>query len=462
MIKFGTDGWRGLIARDFTFENVRIVAQAVADYIHKQKKSPRIVVGYDRRFLSEEFGKEVACVFAANKIKVTFSESDIPTPVVSFWCLHKKHDLGIMITASHNPASFNGIKIKAKEGGAADKNITNAVEKLLGRTKPKVISFEEGTKKKIIKVCELTKENLTFLKKFFNISKIKKLKLKILVDVMYGVGNTYIAKVLNSKSIKIDYLNAEFNPSFGGIHPEPVAKNLQNLIARVKKEKYDLGIAIDGDGDRLATVNKDGEFIDAQILLPLLAIHFVKNRKETIGIGKTVVGSNLIDAVCVDLGVPCYETAVGFKYISNLFREKLISVGGEEAGGIGFDGYVPERDGTASTLMLLEMMAYDKKSFDNLVKGLWKKYGRWHYKRSSFPVKSMKKSLDSIKIPKDLLGKKVIRVNKSDGIKIITDSSWLMFRKSGTEPIVRVYAESKTKKDTGTLLALGGKIIKSL
>lgn len=463
MIKFGTDGWRGLIARDFTFENVRIVAQAVADYMHKQKKkAPRIVVGYDRRFLSQEFGEEVASVLAANKIKVTFSKTDVPTPVVSFWCLHKKHDLGIMITASHNPCFFNGIKIKTKEGGAADKNITNAVEKLLGRVKPKVVGFDEGMKKKIIKVEELTSENIKFLKKFFNISKIKKLKLKILVDVMYGVGNTYIQKVINSQSIKIDYLNSEFNPSFGGIHPEPIAENLQSLMSKVKKEKYDFGIAIDGDGDRLAAINKNGEFIDAQVLLPLLVIHFIKNRKVKTGIGKTVVGSNLIDAVCVDLGVPYYETAVGFKYISNLFRKKLISLGGEEAGGIGFAGYVPERDATASALMLLEMMAYSKKSFDTLLIDLWKKYGRWYYRRTSFPVKSMSRSLDSIKIPKNLLGKKVIRINKSDGIKIITDSSWLMFRKSGTEPIVRVYAESKTKKDTDTLLAIGEKIIKSL
>jgi len=460
MIKFGTDGWRAVIAEDFTFENVKKVSQAIADYIKKQKRPKRkVIIGYDRRFLSQEFAQTVSLVIAANKIKVILSDRDIPTPAVSLHCSKSKCDLGIMITASHNPASFNGLKIKTPQGGSADKSLTNAVERLIGRSSPKDIDANLAKKKKLLVIKDLTQDYMGFLKGFIDLKKIRKLRLKVLVDNMYGVGDNFVERILGKSKVKIEYLHNEFNPSFGGINPEPIENNLKELIARMKKGTYDLGVVLDGDADRIAMIDSKGNFIGAQTILPLLAIHMIKNRKETGGIGKTVVGSNVIDKVAVSLGVPCYETPVGFKYISNLFKENLISIGGEEAGGIGFKGYIPERDGSASFLLILEMLAKEGLKFDQLLTKFYKQFGHYYYDRSAICVKSLKKGLETLKLPKSLSGKTVERVNRLDGIKVIAKDCWLMFRKSGTEPIVRVYAESRSLKEAKRLVSLGRKMV---
>jgi len=469
MIKFGTDGWRAVIAEDFTFANLRIVSQAIADYLNKKKRLPagrqgkkKVVIGYDRRFLSAEFAKEVSLVLAANKIKAVLSDRDVPTPVVSFHCLYKKYDLGVMITASHNPAKFNGLKIKTPQGGSADKSLTDSVERLLYRRRVRCIDEQLARKRKLLEEKDLTKDCINFLKKLVDLKKIRKLKLKVLVDNMYGSGGNFLEKVLAPSRIKVDYLHNEYNPSFGGIHPEPVESNLTEMIKIMKKGKYDLGLVLDGDADRIAMVSGRGEYINAQVILPLLAIHMIKNRKAQGAIGKTVVGSNVIDKVAISLGVACYETAVGFKYISNLFKKNLISIGGEEAGGIGIKGYVPERDGSAAFLLVLEMLAAEKKKFNTILSKFYAQYGRYYYSRASIPLKSAKKGLSDMKLPKRICGKKVERINTLDGIKLIAKDCWLMFRKSGTEPIVRVYAESKSKKEADRLLALGKRMIYAL
>ena len=464
MIKFGTDGWRAIIAEDFTFENVKIVSQAIADYLkgNKKTKNKRVVIGYDRRFLSKEFARIVGCVLAANKIKVTLSDRDVPTPAVSLHCRNKKYDLGVMITASHNPARFNGLKIKTPEGGSADKSLTNKVESLLGKSKLKYIDIALAKKKNLLVVKDLTADYMAFLRKFINIRNIKKLKLKVLVDVMYGSGDNFVERILGRGNIKIDYLHNEINPSFGGIRPEPIVSSLGELIAKMKKGKYDLGIALDGDADRIAMVDGNGNYINAQVILPLLAIHMIKNRKVKGGIAKTVVGSNVIDKVALSLGVACYETQVGFKYISNLFKNNLVCIGGEEAGGIGFKGYIPERDGSAAFLLLLEMIAHEGKKFNTLLADFYKKYGRYYYSRTAIPVKSIRKGLSDMKLPTSLCGKKIERINTLDGIKLIAKDCWLMFRKSGTEPIVRVYAESKSRKEAEKFVALGKRKVYAL
>jgi phosphomannomutase len=401
-------------------------------------------------------------VLAANRIKVTLSDRDVPTPAVSFHCRDKKYDLGIMITASHNPAKFNGLKIKTPEGGSADKPLTDAVESLLGRHSPKYTEMVAAEKKNLIKLADLTRDYIAFLRKFINIKKIKELKLKVMIDVMYGSGSDFAEKVLSGSNIKIDYLHNEFNPSFGGIHPEPVASNLGELILRMKEGKHDLGVALDGDADRIALVDGRGNYLNAQVILPLLAIHMVNNRKVRAGIAKTVVGSNVIDKVALSLGVACYETPVGFKYISNLFKDNLICIGGEEAGGIGFKGYIPERDGSAAFLLLLEMIACEGKKLNVLLADFYKQYGHYYYSRTAIPVKSIKKDLSDMKLPVSLCGKRIERINNLDGIKLIAGDCWLMFRKSGTEPIVRVYAESKSIKEAEKLVALGKREVYAL
>jgi len=460
-IKFGTDGWRGIIGEDFTFSNLRVVSQAIADFL-KKEKGKKVVVGYDARFLSYEFALENSLVLAANNIKVDLSSSIVPTPVVSFAACYGSYDLGIMITASHNSSKFNGLKIKTKEGAAADKSLTGKIESFLGKSKVKILSKSEAKKKKLLNEKDFTKNYKDFLKKFVDLKRIKRLKLRILLDLMYGAGNSFVEEILKPSKIKIDYLHQEYNPSFGGVHPEPVEENLKELIKKVKKEGYDFGVALDGDGDRIALVTKEGRFISAQVILPLLAIHMIKNRGERLGIGKTVVGSNLIDEVAHFLGVGCFETPVGFKYISNLFKQSLISIGGEEAGGIGFKGYIPERDGNVSFLMVLEMIAWEKKPLEELIKNLEKKFGRWYYSRIAVDVGKLKRNLKDVKLPQKLLGERIERINEIDGLKMITKNSWLMLRKSGTEPIVRIYAEAREERYTQALLKLGKKMLYAL
>ena len=463
MIKFGTDGWRAVIAQDFTFENVEIVSQAIADYIkNKYKGSKKVVIGYDRRFLSKEFAQASGLVLAANNIKVVLSDKDVPTPVVSLHCAHKKYTLGIMITASHNPYSFNGLKIKTSEGGSAGEEVTGAVEKLLRKTKPKKIDFEKAKAKKLLEIKDLTGYYEEFLKSCIDLKKVRQNRLRILVDLMYGSGGKFVEKIIKSGKSKVDHLHSEFNPSFGGINPEPIEPNLVEMMARMKKGGYDLGLVLDGDADRIALIDGKGNYINAQVILPLLAIHMIKNRGLKGGIGKTVVGSDVIDKIAIVLRVPCYETPIGFKYLSELFKKNLICIGGEEAGGIGFKGYIPERDGSAAFLLLLEMLAKEKTTFNKLIDKFYNTFGHYYYSRTSIPVKSLKKSLSDMKLPKKLNKKEVVRVNTLDGIKLITKDSWLMFRKSGTEPIVRVYAESKSKKESDSLVALGKKMIYAL
>ncbi|MEM7816704.1 MAG: hypothetical protein QXZ20_02195, partial [Candidatus Aenigmatarchaeota archaeon] len=425
------------------------------------KRQKKVVIGYDARFLSKEFAKTVALVLAANKIFVTLSDRIVPTPVISLHSLYSDFDLGIMITASHNSQEFNGLKIKIK-GGAADKNLTDKVESLLYKSKPKILNEEEAKKKNFFEYSDLTKLYVGSLKKLIDIEKIKKLELKILVDTMYGAGDNFIEKVLGKSNIEFDYIHNVYNPSFGGIRPEPIEENLEEMKLKMKEGRYDLGIVLDGDADRLAIFDSKANYINAQVLLPLLSIHMVKNRKKDGGIAKTVVGSNLIDDVAIDLGVACYETPVGFKYISNLFKNNLICIGGEEAGGIGFKDYIPERDGQAVALLLLEMINAENKSFDELILELYKKYGRWFYSRIAIPIKNLKRGIEKIKFPKTLLGKPIQRINQLDGIKLITKDNWLMLRQSGTEPIIRVYAEAKSKKEADRLLNLGKSLVFSL
>ncbi len=458
-IKFGTDGWRAVIGRDFTFENLKKVSQAIADYLKKStgKKSIKVCVGYDARFLSKEFAHSCAKVLAGNGIKVIISDRRVPTPAVSFYVSKNKLDLGVMITASHNPAEFNGLKIKKPNGGAAGRDITDAVEKLLGKSK---VREEHGLKN--IHLKDITKDYIDFIRQYVNTKAIKKLKAKVLVDVMNGSGNSYLEEALKGGNVEFFYLRKEYNPGFEGFNPEPIEKNLSQMFKEMRTGRYDIGVALDGDADRIATVLPEGRYVGAQTILPLLAIHLKKNRGLSGGIVKTIVGSNLIDKVAADLNCILFETPVGFKYISSLFEKEDIAIGGEEAGGIGFKGYIPERDGTVAAALIMEMMVYTKRNYRQLIDSLDKKYGRWYYQRISFPIGRLKNGLSNLKISKSLLGKKVERINDLDGIKIIAKDSWLMFRASGTEPIIRVYSEAKTQKEADRLITLGKKMVYAL
>jgi len=450
-IKFGTDGWRAIIADTYTIENVKILSQAVADYLGSGKK---VAVGYDTRFMSDIFAKATAVVLQSNGIEVILSDRPTPTPALSFAVKSRKLDLGVMITASHNPAEYNGFKIKNAAGGGASLELTKEVESLLGKT-----SVKDNVLPSDVKLVDITKDYIKFIRKYIDLNRIKNKKFKVLVDSMYGSGDSFIAEVLKGTSIKLEFMRNTINPSFGGGRPEPVEENLKELKERVKNEKFDLGIALDGDADRIAAVAPGGVFIHPQKILGLLALHLNQDRGWSGGLVKTICGSTMMDNIAKYLGIKLYETPVGFKYISNLMETEDIVAGGEEAGGMGVKGYIPERDGTMAGLLLIEMMVYRNKNMLKILNETEKKFGKYYYVRQDF---HLAKRVEPRKenLPKELLGKKVIDIKDYDGIKLICeDESWLMFRGSGTEPIMRIYADSKNLNFAKKLIALGKKII---
>ncbi len=447
-IKFGTDGWRAVIGQDYTFENIKILTQAVSDYLGSGKK---IAVGFDTRFMSGRFAEVAAEVFRNNAIEVILSDRAIPTPALSFAVKNRRLDLGIMITASHNPPEYNGFKIKNSSGGAAGPEVTQDVENRLGKTPVKEI--DTGTAQ--IKKEDLVTDYIRFIRSYIDLKRIKAKRFKVLVDAMYGSGNSFIASVLKGTHIRLEFMRNTINPYFDGRGPEPVEQNLEVLRERVKKEKFDLGIALDGDADRIAAVAPAGVFIHPQKILGLLALHLNQDRKWAGGIVKTIVGTTMIDNIARFLKVKLYETPVGFKYISSLMEREDIIVGGEEAGGMGVKGYIPERDGTMAGLLLLEMMAYRNKDILEILNETEKQFGRYYYLREDLHldrrIEPRKEHLQN-----ELLGEKVVEVKDYDGLKLICeDESWLMFRASGTEPIMRIYSEAKTLKRSKRLLEYG-------
>ena len=455
-IKFGTDGWRGVISDNFTFENVRIVAQAIADYYNARDKKVRIAVGFDSRFMSAEFAQLVSEVLAANGIDVFMSDRSVPTPTLSFAVKSKQLTAGVMITASHNPAVYNGIKIKTAEGGAAGVEVTREVEELIAGG----ASGQALAAGKINKVS-LIEDYVEFLRGYIDLKRLRNAGFHVLVDAMHGSGNSFIADVLRGTKVKLEFLRADVNPSFEGLKPEPVLENLEVTVRKMKQERFDLGLILDGDADRIAAFAGRGEFINPQKVLGLLILHLIQDRKMSGNVVKTLVGSNLIDNICAKLGLKLYETPVGFKYISELMIKEDILVGGEEAGGMGFKDYIPERDGSLAGLLLLEMMAFRKKPMLAILKDMEKEFGRYYYLRTELKLKDNKDvDISPLRATKAVLGKKVVEVKPHDGLKfILEDSSWLMLRASGTEPIIRIYSESKKEAESLKMLDFGKELI---
>lgn len=451
-IKFGTDGWRAVIADTYNFINLKILAQATADYLGEGKK---IVIGFDTRFMSGKFAQVVAEVISNNAIEVTLSDRPVPTPALSLAVKNRKADLGIMITASHNPAEYNGFKVKMPSGGAAPVEVTSQIERLLSQKSP----AGKSEKTLPVKKVDLTKDYVKFIRSYLDFKKIKNKKFKVLVDAMYGSGDSFIGQILKGTKIKLEFMRNTINPSFGGSRPEPVEENLEELKERVKKGKFDLGIALDGDADRIAAVAPGGVFIHPQKILGLLALHLNQDRGWSGGLVKTICGTTMMDNIADFLKIKLYETPVGFKYISNLMETEDIVAGGEEAGGMGVKNYIPERDGSMAGMLLIEMMGFRNKNILKILNETEKQFGRFYYVRADLHLEKRMEPKKE-KLPSELLGKKVVEIKDYDGLKLICeDQSWLMFRGSGTEPIMRIYAEAKSLLEAKRLLELGKKVI---
>jgi phosphomannomutase len=463
-IQFGTDGWRAIIAEDFTFSNLDRVAQATADYWQANPvpgvHNDRAVVGYDRRFLSPEFAARVAEVLAGNGFTVTLTDRPTPTPSVSFEVKRQKAIGGVMLTASHNPAAFNGFKLKAWYGGSAEPAICKAVEGLLDRNPVRSTPLPQAMRSRLISVRDIRGAHYAALKKLVDFPLIAASGLKFAHEALHGVGAGCFDELLAGTTCRVTTLNAEHNPGFAGINPEPIARNYIRSIPFLQKHPHDLCLVTDGDADRVGGLMGNGAPLTTHQIICLLLRHYVKNRGMTGKVVKALTTTSMVDRMCAQLGLELIETGVGFKYIASEIHKGGVLLGFEESGGIGFPGHIPERDGIAAGLVLLEMLAMERKTLKVLLRELEKDFGPHRYARidTTFPLekRSALMSFCSEHPPARLLKSKLATVKAYDGVKFIAqDGSWLMLRGSGTEPILRIYAEAKTDEDAQALLRQG-------
>ena len=462
-IKFGTDGWRAVIAEDFTFANVERVAQATADYWSANPvpgTERKVIIGYDRRFLSDQFARRTAEVFCGNGFHVTLTSAPTPTPAVSFAVKAQRAVGGVMLTASHNPPAFNGYKLKAHFGGSAEPATCQAIEACLDQNPARRVSLEKNPS---CRVADIQPAHFAAVKKFVDFKLIARSKLRFAHDALVGVGAGCFAELLAGTTCRVTTLNGEHNPNFGGINPEPIPKNYGPSAAYLKKHPHDFCLVTDGDADRIGGMDGRGNALSTHQLICLLLHHFLANRHQRGRMIKALTTTSMVDKICAAHGLECVETGVGFKYIAAEMIRGNVILGAEESGGIGFPGHVPERDGILAGLMVLELLATERVSINQLIAKLEKQFGPHRYARidTHFPLEKRAALMDFCKTnpPAKLLRSPLKEVKSFDGVKFIgEDDSWLMLRGSGTEPILRIYAEAKSDADAAKLLKLGVKM----
>jgi alpha-D-glucose phosphate-specific phosphoglucomutase len=472
-IRFGTAGWRAIIAQEFTFPNVRIVAQSIADYLKSEKlHHKQLVLGYDTRFHSENFARTVAEVLAANGIQILFCEKDAPTPAIALQILKKKTAGSVNITASHNPAEYNGIKFSTSWGGPALPEVTKYIEERCvvhqHETKPIArMSLADARKKKLVIDFNPREEYLKHIRGLIDFKVLKKAKLNVICDVLYGTGKDYLDTLFEESGCKVTALHNWRDVLFGGHHPEPAAENLGEMMALMKKKKADLGVGTDGDSDRFGIVDSDGSFLTPNEILPLVLDHLVRTRGWKGVTARSVMTSHFLDAVAKMHGIEVREVPVGFKYIAEVMVKDNFVMGGEESGGLTIKGHIPEKDGILACLLMAEVRAAARKPLRQCLKDLQKKVGAEFYtERVNFHLAPEK--MDALKErlanhpPTNIGDFSVRRIVDIDGTKfILKDQSWLGIRLSGTEPLVRLYAESDSPKKLAQIVAQGKKIVGS-
>jgi len=468
-IKFGTDGWRGIIADDFTFANVRYCAQSVVEYLRDKGLDSRgMVVGYDTRFASERFAAAVAEVFAGNGIKTDLCTQATPTPIVSYGVTRQKAAGAVIITASHNPGQWNGFKIKSPDGSSAPTQVEAEIEsrlpQIIAQDKIKRLDLEEGLAKGIIRYLDPTPTYFEHIAHLVDLESLRQSGLKITVDSMFGAGSGCFKKVLQGGKTEVIEINGERNPIFPGIQPEPIARHLTKLSATIRQNGAAIGLATDGDADRIGVVDEKGSPLTPLQIFALLALYLFEVRGERGPIVKTVTTTTMLDKLGKIYNVPVYETKVGFKHVAPVMMAENALIGGEESSGFGFRGHIPERDGILAGLYLLDLMNKLNKSPSQLIELLYSKVGPHHYNRVDleFPPADREKIIGRIagKTPSQIGGTKVIKVNTADGFHLsLADGSWLLIRFSGTEPILRIYAEAASLDRANSLIAEGKKLL---
>jgi phosphomannomutase len=463
-IKFGTDGWRALIARDFTFANLERVAQAYADYLSQSSSiTPFVVVGFDRRFLSENFARRAAEVMTGNGFRIALFQEAQPTPLIS-WAVKDLHATGgIMITASHNPATFNGFKIKAPWGGSAAPETTSVVEQLVDKNSPKRSAFTEANQELLEPSISRYREQIA---SYVDLDRLRSANARAIVDPMHGSAGLWVESFLRGGELQVETIRSYRDPLFGGVNPEPIDQNLEVLKQRVVETSAVVGLATDGDADRVGAVDETGRTLTMHDVVPMLLLHLSRARKMTGAVVVTVSQSVLTKRIANAFGLKIHETPIGFKYVADLMLKEDILLGAEESGGIGVKGHIPERDGVLNSLLFLEAIISAGKRPSEMLRDLHREFGEFYFGRCDLhmPVVQGQELVSMLaeKPPAGLANENVTGVQAQDGVKLIfTDESWLLFRQSGTEPVLRIYAEATSVEKMKRLLDAGEEVARS-
>jgi phosphoglucomutase len=467
-IAFGTSGWRGIMCEDFTFDNVKAVIQAIADnLIAAGEQQKGVVIGYDTRFMGQRFAQEAARVFAGAGIKSFLCDRDTPTPVISFEILRRGAAGAVNFTASHNPPEYNGVKFSPSWGGPALPETTQDIERraneMLGEVCYKEVQLDVALRNGLVERIDPRPAYLADLETKIDFDAIKNIG-KLGVDTLYGTGRGYLDGPLSAHGIAYTLINGNPDPYFGGHPPEPAEKHIPDFISLVKGDPaIRLGIATDGDADRFGILDADGSYIEPNYIIALLLDYLIRVRKMEGGVARSVATSHLIDAVAKKHGVPVYETPVGFKYIGELISQDKLVIGGEESAGLTIRGHVPEKDGILACFLVAEMVAREGKTVRELLERLYGEVGRVVTRRDNLKLSPELEAVYADKVdavPAEIAGSRVKEIIRIDGTKLIlADGSWILFRKSGTEPVVRLYGEAANDARLAEVIEAGKKFI---
>ncbi len=461
MIKFGTSGWRAIMGEEFTFQNVRLVIQAIANYLKKkyEGKKVSVVLNYDTRFLSERFAFEAAKILSHNMIHVFLSDRDAPSQAQALQVIKRKAQAGINFTASFNPPEYNGLKFNTETGAPALSEVTERIEEEL---KPLLTEYSFCplySSEEYIEKIDLQHDYLSFIQDKIDFKLIRESKLRVAVDPLYGTSREYLDEILEENHIPVEEIHAYIDPYFGGIAPSCSEENLKELKAFVVEKGCQIGIATDADGDRFGILDEKGNFVIQNLIVSLVLDYLVTEKKWRGGIARSVATTHLVDRIAREYDLPLFRMPVGFKYIADLFLKNKIIFGAEESACMAIKDHLPEKDGIFAGLLVVEMMAATGMSLTELAKGLFNRYGKRVGQQKNIPLNpEREKKLRMLKKdPPAQLGKrKVLNSNNIDGIKLnFSEDDWLLLRPSGTEPLIRCYAEAGSQRDVENLMKNG-------
>jgi phosphomannomutase len=464
-IKFGTDGWRGIIADDYTYDSVRVATQGIAQYL-VSRPNPSAVVGYDTRFSSDLFAREVAQVLAGNGVKVHLIDAPAPTQVATYAILERKTSGGLVITASHNPYYFSGLKYKPEYAGSASPEVTNRLEQEIQRVqrggRVRQARFDDAVGDGRIQLFDPKPAYVAQVNRLVKLDRIKAAGLRILHEPMYGASQGYVRSLLSGGKTTVEEIHQERNPGFAGMHPEPIAHYMPEAMERMASGRFDLGIANDGDADRVGIIDEKGHFINQLQVMAMLMMYLLEKRGLKGDVVRSLTSTSMADKLGQRFGVTVHELPVGFKYLGPKMTEVNAILAGEESGGFAFRGHIPERDGVLSGIMFADMIVDYERPLSKILDHLIELVGMHFYARHDLQLDRQEYAARRTELygrlqdeaPTEIAGGRVVRSRTDDGFKFyLEDGSWVLIRFSGTEPLIRVYSEAGSGERVKQLLA---------